>query len=375
MELLKQLYGIHSSSGKEKKIRTFIEKHIARHISGASVRTDKAGNLFVTKGQADSYPCLAAHMDQVQEHRSGDFTIVETDDILFGYSPSKRRHEGLGADDKNGIWVALKCLEEFEVLKVAFFVAEEVGCRGSYAADIAFFSDCRFVVEADRRGYKDLIVEIGCMRICNETFIEAVQPARFGYAPADGMMTDVEALHNNGIGLSCVNVSCGYYDPHTDHEFTVKKDLQNCLAFVSYIVEHCTEVYPHEIVQERWSGYGAYDDDLFDDCGCGYCGYGQENEDMACEIIASHPDYTAEEAWEVYHTNFPDLMREEFLYLYENCWLTYYGMESPRKAKPEKSRRKKKKAAQKQIRKTSSGGDTLNYHYFMRPAETVKKTI
>lgn len=376
MELLKQLYGIHSPSGKEKKIRTFIKNHIELNFPGVRVETDKAGNLLITKGLAENYPCLVAHMDQVQDYHSRDFTVVETEELLFGYSPSKRRHEGLGADDKNGIWVALKCLERFEVMKAAFFVEEEVGCGGSYSADISFFSDCRFVIQADRRGYKDLIVEIGRMEICSQSFIEAIHPEKFGYAPTDGMMTDVEALHDNGIGLSCINVSCGYYDPHTDHEFTVKKDLQNCLAFVQHIVEHCTKVYPQEVLPHRRWGYGvnnSYYDDPFDDW-CGYCGYGQENEDMACEIIASHPDYTAEEAWEVYQTNFQDITQEEFIDMYNECCYTYYGVECSEERKPVKPRRKKKKAARKQLRE-SSDNCTMNYHFFVRPEQTVKKAI
>ena len=39
------------------------------------------------------------------------------------------------------------------------------------------------------------------------------------------MMTDVLELKEKGLKVSCLNLSCGYYEPHTDHEFTVKKDL------------------------------------------------------------------------------------------------------------------------------------------------------
>ena len=45
-----------------------------------------------------------------------------------------------------------------------------------------------------------------------------------------GMMTDVLELKERGLGVSCINLSCGYYEPHSDEEFTVKKDLLNCLT-------------------------------------------------------------------------------------------------------------------------------------------------
>ena len=59
------------------------------------------------------------------------------------------------------------------------------------------------------------------------------------------MMTDVLALKENSLSVSCVNLSCGYYNPHSDEEITVKKDLQKCLSFVEHVIEGCTDVYPH----------------------------------------------------------------------------------------------------------------------------------
>ena len=42
---------------------------------------------------------------------------------------------GSRADDKNGIWICLKCLEDCKMVKCAFFVQEEVECIGSSHAD------------------------------------------------------------------------------------------------------------------------------------------------------------------------------------------------------------------------------------------------
>lgn len=120
MELLKQLYTIHALSGKEKHIRNFIKSYIFENITNVKITGDKIGNLYITKGQAETYPCIVAHLDQVQRLHSKDFRAIETSEIIFGYSPSNRRQEGLGADDKNGIWVALQCLMKYETLKIAF---------------------------------------------------------------------------------------------------------------------------------------------------------------------------------------------------------------------------------------------------------------
>lgn len=245
-DLLKALYCVFSPSNGEKKMRRFIKRHIKNNIPTAVVTQDVHGNLFVTKGEAENYPCLCAHMDQVQVLHPTDFVCIEDQGVIFGYSPKLHKQCGLGADDKNGIFIALQCLERYDVLKCAFFVGEEIGCVGSHAADIEFFADCRFCAQIDRRGNSDMVTSISFGNICSDEFVTAADCETYGYAVSTGLMTDVEALRDNGVTASCINMSCGYYEPHTDHEFTVLKDVKKCHAFVCHLIEHCTSVYAHK---------------------------------------------------------------------------------------------------------------------------------
>lgn len=248
-ELLFQLYSIHSPSGSEKKMRKFIKRYISRVCGDCEVVQDSVGNLFVTKGVADSYPCLASHIDQVQRSHSKDFEVVEGRDVVFGYSHKSREQQGLGADDKNGIYVCLECLARYDVLKCAFFVGEEIGCKGSSLCDMTFFNDCRYIVQPDRMGGRDLITSMGVGDVCSVEFANALGAAQFGYREARGSITDVGELVSRGVGISCLNLSCGYYCAHTSEEFTVLSELQNCLDFVCHIVETLTDkVYPFEYV-------------------------------------------------------------------------------------------------------------------------------
>lgn len=299
MELLKNLYGIHSPSGNEKAMKKFIRRYVRRHIPGISMGTDNTGNLYITKGLSHTYPCIVAHLDQVQRRHSRDFVAIETEDIIFGYSPQNRRREGLGADDKNGIWIALKCLEKFECLKVAFFVSEETGCVGSGNADMGFFEDTRFVIEPDRRGYGDLITEISYTSLCSHEFLKDIGFEAFGYKEENGLMTDVLELKENGLKVSCINLSCGYYEPHTDDEFTVKKDLLNCLGLIEHIIENCVSVYPHEDT-------GGYD---------GF--YSRIDAEVELwDILGSSPELSMEELYYIYRSSFPRLKEEDFERIY-----------------------------------------------------------
>lgn len=246
-QLLKKLYSIYSPSGKEQKMVRFLCSYINGLPGEISLEKDSFGNLYVTKGSGESYPCLVSHLDQVSHCRhSKDFRAVEAKGILFGYSPSKRRFENLGADDKNGIFICLECLRKYDVLKVVFFREEETGCRGSSRAYMPFFDDVRFVVQPDRKGNSDLITAISFTELCSGEFIREAAPERWGYAENNGLMTDVLTLKENGLEVSCANVSCGYYNAHTDEEITVKKDLQKCLDFVEHLIEDCTAVYVHQ---------------------------------------------------------------------------------------------------------------------------------
>ena len=266
MELLKQLFSIHSKSGKEGKIRKFIWNWVRQTVPDAKIECDKPGNLYVTKGKSDTYPCIVAHMDQVQERHSKDFIAYEAEDIIIGFSPKHKEQQGLGADDKCGLWIALKCLQKFDCLKLAFFVGEEVGCKGSGLANMAFFDDCRFVIEPDRKGSEDLITQIGWTPLCSDDFLKDIGFKKFGYKETDGMMTDIEALKDHGLLLSCINVSCGYYKPHSNEEFVYKPALLNCFAFVEHIIKTCTQVYPHidnTSYYERQNYYGDIYDDYY----------------------------------------------------------------------------------------------------------------
>ena len=201
--LLKKLFCIHSKSGREGKIRKFIWNWIKQNVPGAKIVCDKPGNLYVTKGKSETYPCIVAHMDQVQERHSKDFIAYEAEDIIIGFSPKRKEQQGLGADDKVGLWIGLMCLQKFDCLKLAFFVEEEVGCRGSDKADMDFFNDCRFVIEPDRREHEDLITQIGWTSLCSDDFLKDIGYKKFGYKETDGMMTDIETLKDNGLAVSC----------------------------------------------------------------------------------------------------------------------------------------------------------------------------
>ena len=133
------------------------------------------------------------------------------------------------------------------------------------------------------------------------------------------MLTDVLELKEKGLAVSCINLSCGYYEPHTPHEFTVKKDLLNCLDLVRHIIGHCTGTYPH--THECTGGFGRHPD--------GLCLYEDEYGEAADEIfnlLDSDDTLSVEDLTYMYSLYFPNLDRSDFEQIYRD----YHELRRPK---------------------------------------------
>lgn len=204
--------------------------------AGATVTRDEIGNIYAVKGSPKKgayYPCFCAHLDTVHDIQPEGLEVVQLRDGWLA-AMSGQTQVGIGGDDKAGLWAALRCIQDLPCCKVALFVDEEVGCVGSYAADLAFFNDCAFVGQADRRGGGDFVTRIGGESLSSPEFLAAAAPLleRHGFTPCTGAMTDVEALRNGGLALSVFNMSAGYYEPHTERETIHLPTLERVTSFL-----------------------------------------------------------------------------------------------------------------------------------------------
>ena len=174
-----------------------------------------------------------------------------------------------------------------------------------------FFKDCRFVIQSDRRGYKDLITTIGWTDLCSDEFLKAIGYEKFGYQETEGLFTDVLTLKERGLEISCINISCGYYEAHTDREFTVKKDLLNCLKLVEHIIETCTGVYPHiyNMYREDGSGPFLYEDEY------------AEAMDEIFGMLDNDDTLSVDDLKYMYGLYFPCLTREDFERIYQDYFV------------------------------------------------------
>lgn len=209
---------------------------------------DHMENIYVTKGVSDLYPCFVAHTDTV--HSIDTINVIEgvkTKPTTFGKTFDDNTYEslwavndygnptGIGGDDKAGIFVCLELLNHLDSVKLAFFVSEEIGCIGSSEADEEFFNDVTFACQYDAPG-DHLITEIcSGVRLYEKDgyFIQKMKPIieeNFNNPMIEQShpYTDVMQLKNK-LPISCINISCGYYNMHTPKEFIVLDDVTRAI--------------------------------------------------------------------------------------------------------------------------------------------------
>lgn len=263
LERLKEVLVIQSESYKQWRMFAYI----IRKLKAMGIKFFVLdGCIYATKGDAKVYPCAVAHMDTVHDICE-DLTILQVGHKLTGFNRYTMKQSGIGGDDKVGIYIALECLRHFDNFKVVFYRDEEVGCAGSYDSYMDFFDDVSFVLQADRRGNSDFITRAGGTQLSSKQFKKAMSPIlkQYRYSCTDGMMTDVMALKENGLKISCANISCGYYEPHFKYEYVDIRDVDNCLAMmIDMFTKYGSIKFPHTVERigfkygrEESDGYGG----------------------------------------------------------------------------------------------------------------------
>ena len=274
LALLKELYKLRSYSGSEEPMRELI-RNTLNELNVPFIEQD--GNILGLNYQ--NKPLLNAHMDMVNtgwgyEDMSSPPDLFKIDNkacirlyrkennkkaisnhiASMSYwdrwreqsrsslpSYDKETQVSLGADDKNGIWVILSLLAEGFEFNFAFFHGEEIGCVGSKKAMsdpvIGLFieKNCPYAITIDRRNSGDIIGwgQKYCVTLDDrlETFSSK---HGFNYVCASGLSSDAGPISQ---ACEAVNISCGYYEPHTYKEYTNLNELWNTRQFVKKVLE------------------------------------------------------------------------------------------------------------------------------------------
>ena len=215
-------------SAEELKSALYTELHNAGYQDDAL--HNEAKFLYA---EGDAPYMLVAHLDTVHKERAD--IICYSKDGNFIMSPF-----GIGGDDRCGVFIILGLLKRLQFKPyVVFTMEEETGGRGATAFVNYMRSqdtpNLKFIVEYDRKGRKDCVF----YQCDNRDFVDFVE--EFGFKEATGTFSDISIIAP-ALGVAAVNLSSGYYYPHTNHEVVSVRDMNNIIdTSVQMLTKECNK--------------------------------------------------------------------------------------------------------------------------------------
>lgn len=197
---------------------------LARILKGHYKNIEANSTFILAKGNIPV--ALVAHADTVFPTPPTEFYFDSQKSIMW--SP-----DGLGADDRAGIFAILKILQDKHLRPhVIITTDEERGCVGSAKLAMKypkFPAEVKFLIQLDRRGENDSVF-YDCT---NDEFEEYVN--KFGFETAWGTLSDISVLAP-AWGVAAVNFSVGYQNEHSLTETLNIQHLYNTIEKVKKIL-------------------------------------------------------------------------------------------------------------------------------------------
>jgi hypothetical protein len=196
---------------------------IARYIAPLPNATEDAyGNWHVTVGE--SHTLWSCHTDTVHRAEGRQTLHYDTETGILQLSRrSRKRMSCLGADDTVGVFLMRNMVLAGVRGHYIFHFGEEVGGIGSRALALQHEDLLRTfdrAIALDRAGYSDIITSQMWDDTASDTFAtalaEQLEPSG-SFRPCAGVYTDTaEYAH---IIPECSNISVGYFNAHSKHEY------------------------------------------------------------------------------------------------------------------------------------------------------------
>jgi tripeptide aminopeptidase len=232
LQRLKEVLSIPTYSRDEKLMIEYLKSVLTE--KGFNHYVDSIGNIYVTKGEAEFYPCFVAHTDTV--HRvNHNLKVVQLEEggrtILTGIDSETMKPSGIGGDDKCGVFLCLEMLDTLDNVKVAFFVSEEIGCLGSKQADPEFFKNVGYAIQYDSPTGNSMSYTLMGRKLFEEKsdFGDKVSSLILEHGIDSWEhhpYTDVWPLMEK-FNISCLNLAAGYHRYHTANEYVVVEEVEN----------------------------------------------------------------------------------------------------------------------------------------------------
>jgi len=191
-------------------------------LKSAGYRPVKQDGFIFAQG---THPVmLVAHLDTVHHEPVKQICYSRDDNIMM--SP-----QGIGGDDRCGVYMILEIIKEFKC-SILFCEDEEMGAigAGKFTTSGIAPKGINYIIEMDRKGLNDAVF-YDCD---NRDFTDFVLEA--GFIKAEGSFSDISEIAPF-LGIAAVNISSGYYNAHTQHEYVKLLEVENNIYRISKLIK------------------------------------------------------------------------------------------------------------------------------------------
>lgn len=221
--------------------------------------------------EGDIPVAVVAHLDTVFKVPATDIFYDKEQGVMWS-------RQGLGADDRAGVFAILKIIQAGLRPTVIFTTDEELGCLGADAF-IKAVPDApeglKYVIQLDRRGEVDCVF-YDCDNKKFENYVES-----FGFITNFGSFSDISVICPCW-GIAGVNLSVGYEGEHHETEILRTGPLMATIAKVKKMLQE-TSIPEFEYIPSKTSWWynaggsvkmyygGPYESDWWRDDDTVYC--------------------------------------------------------------------------------------------------------
>lgn len=215
----------------QEQLRKVLIKYVRKHYKSKQIKATKdyilvSGNIPV---------CLVAHLDTVHPYPPVQIYYDKDEDVIW--SP-----QGLGADDRAGIFAIIRLLEMGLRPHIIFTTDEEKGGLGAESLVKTYkkcpFKNVKYFIELDRQGYDDCVF----YHCNNESFTEYIES--FGFKTVMGTYTDI-CDFMEAWGIAGVNLSIGYFNEHTLAEYLVSNALKETILKIVEMLKNDSPIFEY----------------------------------------------------------------------------------------------------------------------------------
>ena len=233
LKTFEQLASLTQNSLK-KVLSSFLKRHYSKVI--------ETKEYIYAEGEIPI--ALVAHMDTVFKKPPSEIFFDERHNVIW--SP-----QGLGADDRAGIFAIVQIIRGGQKPHVIFTTDEEYGALGAMELSKLDcpFTNLKYIIQLDRRGSDDCVF-YDCD---NEDFVEYIES--FGFTWNYGSFTDISELCPSWK-IAGVNLSVGYRDEHSETEVLFVGQLLATISKVKKMLNTAAEAPVFKYIPMANTPYG-----------------------------------------------------------------------------------------------------------------------